>query len=380
MIFLYLYRKGMRKLKPESTGNGGACLGSLIRGMLLLLAFGFLGVKAQADPINEYTTEKIGGVKQAILLRGADTGNPVMLRIHGGPGYPYYPYLPEEGKLKDLEDHFTMVYWEQRGTGASFSHKVNGSQMNIDRFVEDAHEVIGYVRKRLNVHAVYVWGHSWGSNIGVLLAARHPEDIIAYIGTGQSVNPLENERSCYSFALEKVREENNARGIRELSKIDTANYRLKDALTVRKYLYSYGAIEFANGEERSYVDDNMLRRIWHTRQYNFGNKLNIIFHPYYSARKLWENMKEINLCREAEEIDVPVYFFLGRHDRIVSSAIAADYFGKLEDPAGKHLVWFEESAHRPHSEEPEKFFNLLVHTVLPETTAPVNESTVSEKN
>jgi pimeloyl-ACP methyl ester carboxylesterase len=338
-----------------------------INGLFILILFLSFGGSALSDSIDDYSLEMIGGVKQAILIRGGNTANPVMLRLHGGPGYPYFPYLPLDGTLKELEQHFTMVYWEQRGTGASFSHRVNRSQMNVDRFVEDAHEVIQYIRMKLNINAVYVWGHSWGSNIGILLADRYPEEIIAYVGTGQSVNPLENERSCYAFALDKTTEENNLKGLKELQKIDTIRYGLKDALKVRKWLYSYGGIEFANGEVRSYVDEKMLKKIWQTPQYRLRNKLNIIFHPYYSSRYLWDDMKEINLFRQVPSISVPVYFLLGRHDRIVSSRIAADYFNFLDAQGGKQLVWFEESAHRPHIEEPEKFFDLLVNVVLPQT-------------
>jgi pimeloyl-ACP methyl ester carboxylesterase len=328
-----------------------------------------------AFSIDDYSFEKIGGVKQAILIRGENIYNPVMVRLHGGPGYPYFPYLPDEGRLKELEEHFTMVYWEQRGTGASYSHKIKKSSMNVDQFVEDTHEVVDYIKNKLHMEKVYIWGHSWGSNLGILYAEKYPEDVIAYIGTGQSVFPFENERNCYQFALEKTTSKNNQKGLKELKKIDTVDYRLKDALKVRKWIYSYGGVEYANGEERSYVDEKMIRKIWRTPQYKFKNKINIILHPYYSGRQLWEDMKGINLFEQAPNLKVPVYFFLGKYDHIVSSALAADYFEELENPAGKQLFWFEHSAHRPYLEEPDKFFYLLVEKILPETYKEENKPT-----
>ncbi len=58
----------------------------------------------------------INGAPQRITIRGKDKNNPVLLIVHGGPGYPF---LPVFYKLTgaDLEDIFTVCYWDQRGSG-----------------------------------------------------------------------------------------------------------------------------------------------------------------------------------------------------------------------------------------------------------------------
>ena len=55
-------------------------------------------------------------------------------------------------------------------------------------------------------------------------------------------------------------------------------------------------------------------------------------------------------------IDVPIFMMVGRHDRIISPELGAEYFESLDAPA-KELIWFENSAHSPLYEEPEKFNN-----------------------
>jgi len=64
-----------------------------------------------------------------------------------------------------------------------------------------------------------------------------------------------------------------------------------------------------------------------------------------------------DLLKQAPKLEVPVYFFLGRHDRTVtaSAALAERYFESLETPKGKHLIWFENSGHWPQLEEPDRF-------------------------
>lgn len=309
----------------------------------------------------------IGGVNQALLIRGNNPENPVLLRLHGGPGFPLMPYVPRKGKLKEIEKYYTVVYWEQRGTGKSYHNSIPDSSMNVQQFIDDTYEVVQYIENKLNVDKVYIWGHSWGSNLGILFSNKYPEEVHAYIGTGQSVFLEKNERNAYRFALQKAQEQSNEEALEELQAIDTCHYQLDDALKVRKWLYAFGGIVHKDAHKQNYVNNNTLKAIWKTPQYTFGDKINIMLHPLYSGKTLWEDMKEINLFQQVPEVDVPVYFMLGKYDEIVSHDLAAKYFKRLKAPKGKKLIWFEESAHRPFIEETSKFVNLLTERVLEET-------------
>jgi len=84
----------------------------------------------------------LGGIGQWILTRGWDKSNPVLLFLHGGPGAPLFTYAREIGVGAKLEQHFVMVYWEQRGTGKSFSFSIPEASMTIEHFVRDAYELV----------------------------------------------------------------------------------------------------------------------------------------------------------------------------------------------------------------------------------------------
>jgi pimeloyl-ACP methyl ester carboxylesterase len=60
---------------------------------------------------------------------------------------------------------------------------------------------------------------------------------------------------------------------------------------------------------------------------------------------------------------VPVYFFAGRYDYNTPWELVQEYYDRLDAPKGKHLVWFENSAHSPNLEEPEKFVEETVKVV-----------------
>ena len=315
--------------------------------------------------IQQFEMVRIGGLKQAISIRGDNKNNPVMVYLHGGPGYPLFPFEPLQESMLRLERQFTMVYWEQRGTGKSFNWRIPRRSMNIEQFVEDTRQVVEYTRQVTGTDKVFLWGHSWGSNIGALFAARYPELLHAYISTGQSVSPFENERLAYEFVLAKAREENNRRALRQLQGIDTleANYSLNNALTIRRWVYRYGGI-VKDGQDRPYVDINEIGQILSAPEYSITDRINLILFPYFSAEELWEDLKAFDLRRTAPRIDVPVYFLVGKYDRIVSAQLASEYFNLLEAPKGKNLILFEHSAHRPYDEEREKFLEVLKGMVL----------------
>ena len=343
----------------------------------LAFLFSLLISCAPAQRFPEFSTKKvhhfemvnIGGLKQAILINGNRTDNPVMVFLHGGPGFPMLPFEPFSESMRHLEDQYTIVYWEQRGTGKSLTRSLDRETMNLEQFVSDTREVVDFVRDYLGVDKVYLWGHSWGSNIGAIYASRYPETLHAYISTGQSVDPFRNERLAYEFVEKKAKADNNRRALSQLADIDSIpeNYTLQNALTVRKWVYRYGGIVYENRDERPYIDLREIKTILTTPVYSLGVRLNLLRNPYFSAKELWDDLMEVNLFEQAPRIDVPVFFLVGRHDIIVSYALAWEYFEELEAPKGKKIIWFEESAHRPFAEERKKFLEVMKQ-MIPEYT------------
>lgn len=342
----------------------------LISVLVLLLLSSCLSYRASViseEGVYYFQKVDIGGIKQSVMIRGQDRNNPVMLYLHGGPGYPLFPVDEPNGVMKQLEASFTMVYWEQRGTGSSYSRQLSGKPLTIDDFVEDTRELVAHVKELLDVEKVFLWGHSWGSNVGALAAARYPELFYAYMSTGQSVKPFDNERLGYDFVRENAVRENNLRALRQLERIDTIpeNYGLRDALLLRRWVYRYGGIVEEGAEERPYVAPADIFSVLTAPQYSIFDLVSMIIRPVYSVEALWDDLMNLDLTREAPRIDVPVVFMVGKHDVIVSAELAIDYFQKLEAPKGKELVLFEESAHRPYNEQTDKFLDAIEKHILP---------------
>jgi pimeloyl-ACP methyl ester carboxylesterase len=160
---------------------------------------------------------RLGGLDQWVMIRGESVGNPVLILLHGGPGFPEMRLLRHFNAA--LEKSFTVVYWEQRGTDKSFDRKIPPSSMTIEQFLADLDQLVDAVRRRFDKRKVAIYGHSWGSALGVLYAARFPQKVAVYVGTGQIGNWPASEQSSYAFTLAEAERRNNRRALRELRAI-----------------------------------------------------------------------------------------------------------------------------------------------------------------
>jgi pimeloyl-ACP methyl ester carboxylesterase len=84
----------------------------------------------------------------------------------------------------------------------------------------------------------------------------------------------------------------------------------------------------------------------------------------FTQEAMWAEVSALNLVSMVPRLSMPVFFFLGRHDRIIAAETSAAYFEALTAPS-KKLVWFEDSAHEPAWEEPVKFDQAMLELVRP---------------
>jgi len=170
--------------------------------------------------IDERLEIPVGGTQQWISVRGRDSRNPIILMIHGGPASP--EMQTSWTWQSDWEDYFTVVQWDQRGSGKSYvanDPATIAPTLSLKQISADAAEVVRYLRGRYGKEKVFVIGHSWGSLVGLTLARQHPEWLYAYIGMGQVISGKDNERVGYQLTLKLAEAQKNAAAVAELKSI-----------------------------------------------------------------------------------------------------------------------------------------------------------------
>jgi proline iminopeptidase len=298
----------------------------------------------------------IGGISQGIWFRGRDTENPAVILLHGGPGisesalYRHYD--------AELETHFLMVYWDQRGAGGSYHTDIARDTMTIGQFERDLDAVIELVRRRFCKRKVILLAHSWGTVLGTLYAYTHPDKVAAYVGIGQIADFAADERRSYEWTLAQAVSRGNQRAVGELRAMYPKPRSVDDELTKGKWTEAFGGKfhqDLATGKLIMAALSTDEASLLDIVRFGQGN--------HFSLETLRPEYSNVDLTRY-RSFKVPIVFILGRYDWHIPSVLAERYFNMINAPK-KRLIWFELSAHNPPFEEPQHFVRVMRDDVLP---------------
>lgn len=304
---------------------------------------------------------ELNGLKQKIHIRGTNVANPVLLFLHGGPGVSNRHTVMS--KHVDLCDDFTIVAWDQRGTGGSYKGAL-GTNMTLDQLVDDANALVEYLCKTLNKKKVFILGGSWGTELGTFLAYRYPEHVGAYVGYGQVVNGTENETLCYQFTVDEATKANDVESLEILKKVGPpilGQYKptFEGLMAQRKIMAKYGG----NSVKKQSYWESTVKPILLSPEYSVCDVIGTIKGYKFCLSSMWPTICGYDFKKDCNTFKMPYFIFQGRLDNNTPSALVQDFFDAIDAPE-KDLVWFENSAHGPIGEEPEKFKKLLREKLL----------------
>lgn len=321
---------------------------------LVLLACG--GGQKSAKAVNEQIYISLGGEKQYVEIMGTDAGNPVLLFLHGGPGWPQTPHLRYFNSA--LTKNITVVAWEQAGCGKSYMQNSNPKSVSLEQFINDGHQLTQILKQKFGKSKIYLAGFSWGSVIGLNLANRYPDDYVAYIGISQVIDLRQSIELSRAWIKEQATGKHDTAMLKKVALLEKQDTGFcKDDLDCffKKYemLTEYnGAIHNKNSEAEIKIAESKYDDY---KQYDWLNAF------MFSAGKLGTELFKTNLAN-IKTLKLPVYFMAGRHDHSLPPAVTQSYVEQLTAPH-KEIIWFENSGHEPLEEEAALFNKRMVGLV-----------------
>lgn len=324
------------------------------------------------NSIAEKCDLKVEGARLGMILLAKDRSNPVLLVCGGGPGLP--EYLLESIYPSELADAFTVCYLEYRGTGLSYNSNINKSDMTTERYVTDIVAVTNYLRERFSQEKIYILGHSFGSYIALKTVQQYPEYYYAYIAMAQICNQKESEYLAYDYMKEQYELLGNEKMLKKFDE-----YPIHQSEEICKNYFSSALRDTAMhdlGIGTTHDMNSVITGIFFPSlkctAYTWQERINI-----WRGKSVSNNFPvttdalHFNAFTDIPVLQIPIYFFAGQHDYTCCYSLQKEYYENINAPT-KQFYTFENAAHSPIYEEPEKAGELL-QKIITQTTNQITE-------
>ena len=281
----------------------------------------------------------INGIEHYLLHYKIRKEAPVFVFIHGGPGQSesMMAYIVEEY----ADRNYNIVYYDQRGAGKTYL-KNKKVKPNTEMLKKDLLGIVLYVKKVYRKDKVGIIGHSWGSVLGSMFALEHPEHLSCYIGCGQVVNLMENERVGYNKLKEAIEQSGNKKDKKSLDKI--GEYPENDTFDMEIYR-KMGKVRKLQGKYHLAADFDKKMIKMFLKSPIMG--IRDIF-PFLTGMivnmQVMKELMSFDLKSIGVEYQVPVYYVIGENDQQTPVELSKLYFNELT-ASNKKLYLIKNAGH-----------------------------------
>jgi pimeloyl-ACP methyl ester carboxylesterase len=305
--------------------------------------------------IQEAQFVRIGGIDQWVQIRGDDRDNPVLLWLNGGVGASTISSTPQ---FREWEKHFTIVMWDQRGEGRTFTQAGGGSggPMTVAQISQDGIELADYLRQHLHKDKIILLGHDWGSVIGVNMVKARPDLFAAYVGTGQLTQERAMMAASYPLLIERAREHGNWAAVGQLQGAGPPPW---PSVPRAVSWFIWASALDPKGSPRPFT----LSTPWSDIMYwnAAGEELAGL---NFSRGVLAPALMDVDLPALGPKFGVPVVIIQGSEDLTAPTALTRQYFDSIVAPS-KDFVTLAGAGHRAPLTDSDRFLTALLEHVRP---------------
>jgi proline iminopeptidase len=281
------------------------------------------------------------GLNHWYKIEGCEHSTTPILIIHGGPSGNQY--ILERTLGPKLAQKFTVIYYEQRGSGRSDKPK-NSKEYSIDILVKD----LEGIRKELNIEKMYLLGTSFGSWIAMEYALAYSHRVEKLIlqgpvdGNWQRLSMNQIWGLYYSGSEKICREISRIMGEdATIEKKKEQVWNVVDEETIAKFsLHNHSLIPEA------------IKLMRESSKYGFNED----FHNAITKAPIIYP----TLLDKIKTLSVPTKIIVGLHDRNTGVEMSRDIAQRIPNST---LAILYNCAHYPESEELENYCKEIIDTL-----------------
>jgi proline iminopeptidase len=282
------------------------------------------------------------GIKHWYKIEGCEHDTIPILITHGGPGGNQY--ILERTLGPKLAEQFTVIYYEQRGSGRSDKPK-NPEDYSIVLLVED----LEGLRRELEIEKMYLLGTSFGSWIAMEYALTYGHRVEKLILQGPvdgnwqrlSINQI---WGLYHSASEKIR--------KEISKVIAGNEPIEEKKEKVWSMVDEETIAKLSIHNHSLIPE-ALKIVGESSKYGFNEDFhNAITKATITYPTLMDKVKSIS---------TPTKIIVGLYDRNTGIEMSRDIVERIPNST---MAILYNSAHYPESEELENYAKEIIDFII----------------
>lgn len=312
---------------------------------------------ASENGVNIDTFVNINNLEHHVQIRGKNKENPIILFLHGGPGFPI-GYLSTSFQ-SELEENYTIVHYDQRHCGRTYYKNLDENyELNYELLLEDLDAMVEYLKEKYNKDKIVILGQSWGSVLGLTYANTHPENVEAYIGVGQVIDFDQGKVEAANEAIKLASEEDieilndEVEKFKEVDAVDKMDVENIETLILT-------SIKYLKGDK----EQSAFNMIWSGLKSSYMNLDDIKWYLNASSTKKIIDLEEELINYMYFEFDaynlsynyeVPIYFISGGNDWITPYTMVEKYYNSIE-AIEKDMIIIPETGHTLFLDSPKEF-------------------------
>jgi pimeloyl-ACP methyl ester carboxylesterase len=305
----------------------------------------------QGEGIDKAFHVKSAGTNLYLKVRGQDTGNPVLLYLHGGPGEANGPLLFQAYAGPELEKHFIVGYLHQRNT--CMSPVAPDSTLTIRHFIEDIDRVVSFLREEFKKDKIFLLGHSFGGGLGYLYLLEHADNIEKFVSAGGAFSTSGIEENGYQTTMTLAEQAENQEAVKKLTDLGPPPYKTFGEGIVWRMI----AMNLLNNMNEGIARNLEMEKVmavtgiesvdpaWMKKSMTIANTM-------------WSELGTINLEEKVKNIGVPMLIIAGARDIMVPFSILEKGYGNYGGE--KEYLILENSNHMMFIDEPGPFVSKVI--------------------